>query len=341
MEQMRVQRFKNEDPSRWRRRLATIPMALLIPLLVLPAFPLLLPFACIADLAVKRWTVARALCFFSIYLLLQPVGLTGACAIWAERIVRRDQGTFIRRNNKLQKWWAGCIVGSLSSIFKLDMRVDGEVPDCRGKIILVRHASAADAPLPMLVLVIPQGLEARYVLKEELRWDPCLDIVGHRLPNAFVRRGAGQKEIQRIAALGQDLGEDSCVILYPEGTRFSQKKRDKRIRRLQEKGMAGLAWEAENLNHCMLPHTGGALELINEARAEDVVFMVHTGFENVSGMDDLFNGCLMEKEIGLRFWKAKTPAQGEEGDQWLFSQWKEMDRWLALQAGCSPCSSSG
>ena len=33
-------------------------------------------------------------------------------------------------------------------------------------------------------------IRLRYVLKHELRWDPCLDIVGWRLPNAFVRRGA-------------------------------------------------------------------------------------------------------------------------------------------------------
>ena len=33
-------------------------------------------------------------------------------------------------------------------------------------------------------------LRLRYVLKRELLWDPCLDIVGQRVPNIFVDRDA-------------------------------------------------------------------------------------------------------------------------------------------------------
>ena len=44
--------------------------------------------------------------------------------------------------------------------------------------------------LAAALLSRPHGVRLRYVLKRELLWDPCLDIVGHRLPNAFVRRGS-------------------------------------------------------------------------------------------------------------------------------------------------------
>jgi 1-acyl-sn-glycerol-3-phosphate acyltransferase len=85
-------------------------------------------------------------------------------------------------------------------------------------IVLMRHASLADSLLPA-VLLGTRGLRLRYVLKRELLWDPCLDVVGQRLPNAFIRRGSGESdaEIDAIRALGRDLGDDEGVLIYPEG----------------------------------------------------------------------------------------------------------------------------
>jgi hypothetical protein len=75
---------------------------------------------------------------------------------------------------------------------------------CEGKqdpypvIVFLRYASVADTLLPAVFLANPNGLKLRYVLKHELLLDPCLDIVGNRLPNSFVQRSAGDKYPLRL-----------------------------------------------------------------------------------------------------------------------------------------------
>ena len=77
-------------------------------------------------------------------------------------------------------------------IFGITIEVEGTDELRDGPIIVfLRHSSVADTLLPAVFIANPNGLKLRYVLKHELLWDPCLDIVGNRLPNSFVRRGSG------------------------------------------------------------------------------------------------------------------------------------------------------
>ena len=61
-------------------------------------------------------------------------------------------------------------------------------------LLLVRHTSLADTVLAATFLSHPNGIGLRYILKKELLWDPCLDIVGRRLPNHFVDRSGRNTE---------------------------------------------------------------------------------------------------------------------------------------------------
>ena len=53
----------------------------------------------------------------------------------------------------------------------------------------------------MVFYAIPHQVRLRYVLKRELLLDPCLDIVGNRLPNCFVARSGAdaQADIDKVA----------------------------------------------------------------------------------------------------------------------------------------------
>ena len=68
----------------------------------------------------------------------------------------------------------------------------------------------------MVFYAIPFGVRLRYVLKKELLFDPCLDIVGNRLPNYFVDRGGQDSERARrgVAELVRDLGPDEGALIY-------------------------------------------------------------------------------------------------------------------------------
>ena len=107
----------------------------------------------------------------------------------------------------------------------------------------------------------------RYVLKRELLWDPCLDIVGHRLPNCFIERGAkiSAPEIERIRGLAQDLGPTDGVLIYPEGTRFTPERREAVLARIEARGDTALLERARALQNVLPPRLGGSLALLEES----------------------------------------------------------------------------
>ena len=60
-------------------------------------------------------------------------------------------------------------------------------------LVFARHASLADVLLPAVLVADRERLRLRWVLKRELLVDPCLDVVGGRLPNVFVDRSCGRE----------------------------------------------------------------------------------------------------------------------------------------------------
>jgi 1-acyl-sn-glycerol-3-phosphate acyltransferase len=217
----------------------------------------------------------------------------------------------------VQRRWAAVLLGGIERIFALRIVVEGEVPS--GPIIaLVRHSSLAETPLPMMIF---PTMSPRYVLKRGLQWDPCLDLFGNRLPNAFVHRGGGAPQVARVEALGVGLTERDMVVIFPEGTRFSEEKRQRRI--------DGLAGEerarAQALRHTLLPRPGGTLALLGSGA--NVVVVGHTGFESARTAANLFDGSLVRREIRVRLWTVPA-ADVVPTEAWLYERWKELDDWL-------------
>ena len=113
--------------------------------------------------------------------------------------------------------------------------VDAFVPG--PAIVLSRHASYGDSLVSAWVLCCLCGLQPRYVLKRELLADPCLDIVGLRVPNHFIDREAvdGDAELDALSELSVDLGPSSVAVIFPEGTRASDAKRTRAIDKVAER----------------------------------------------------------------------------------------------------------
>ena len=88
----------------------------------------------------------------------------------------------------VQRWWADRLVGILHRTAGLTFEVDGLDILAPGPIVIcAQHASLADALIPVWLLG-QAGMRPRSVLKDDLQLDPCLDVVGNRLPNHFVDR---------------------------------------------------------------------------------------------------------------------------------------------------------
>src|SRR5690606_16463643 len=92
-------------------------------------------------------------------------------------------------------------------------------------LVFPRHVSPVDNLLPLVVVSRPFGIKLRWVINRWLQRDPCIDIVGHRLPNIFVstsRKSAG--EAMGVAELGRDLEPDEGVLIFPEGALYTPQR---------------------------------------------------------------------------------------------------------------------
>ncbi|MEZ4266477.1 MAG: 1-acyl-sn-glycerol-3-phosphate acyltransferase [Myxococcota bacterium] len=177
----------------------------------------------------------------------------------------------------------------------------------------------------------PNRLLLRYVLKRELLWDPCLDIVGRRLPNAFIDRQAARNrgEIDAISRLGRGLGPDSAALIYPEGTRFAPQKLARAKEKLSATPYAPLSRVASQYRNVLPPRLGGALALLDAAPDTDVLLLEHTGFEGAATLAGFLGGGLVGKTLHVRlrrFSMAEIPVARRA--DWLYERWAELDAWI-------------
>ena len=206
-------------------------------------------------------------------------------------------------------------------------------------LLFVRHSSTADTVLAATLVANPHRLLLKYVLKRELLWDPCLDIVGRRLPNAFIDRNAPKREgeLSAILELAKNLDEHLAVLIYPEGTRFSEAKQKRFVEALKEKGQDKLAAIAGGYRMVLPPRLAGPLGLIDAAPGVDLVLLEHSGFEGAATFRRFWNGALVGRTIRVRLRRIPAQSIPKEGrDQWLFERWAEMDQWIVKSMSENP-----
>ena len=161
--------------------------------------------------------------------------------------------------------------------------------------------------------------------------------MGHRLPNAFVRRGSGDSasEIQRVRALAEGLGERDGVVLFPEGTRFTQARRQQILARLEEKGDAHRLGAARELVCTLPPRLGGFQGLVETDPQADVVICAHTGTEKLTLLGDLISGAAQGALLKIACWRvpaAEIPREPDALMAWLDDEWRKVDRWVQAHA---------
>jgi len=320
-----------------RRRLVSIPVVVAASVAVWALLPLLLAASLLADLALRRRLIAtRLVAFLAVYLACETAGVAAAGLLWLRWRLQPgfDRERFVEAHWPLQAWWAGTLFGAARRIFSFRVSVTGVEQAGPGPVLVfMRHASIIDTLLPAHVIAGPARLRLRYVLKSELLWDPCLDVVGHRLPNCFVERSVPDSgpEIERVAALARGLGAGEGVLIYPEGTRFTPERRKRSLDRLATRS-PDLHARARALARVLPPKVGGASALLDAAPEADAVFVVHIGFEGLTRVVDLLDGSLVGRPIEVGVWRVKREAVPELPDKriaWLFDEWARMDAWIA------------
>ncbi len=330
--------------ERWRRRGLTFPAYGLLTLGVSSAFPALALVALVIDLACRnRFVFSRTLLFLTVYLWCETIGVIVGFLLWLLRATGIFSASqFIRASFLVQQKWAGALFGAGRLLFHLQVEIEGaeSIAAARQKgpvLVFLRHSSTADTVLPVALVSGPYDILLRYVMKRDLLWDPCLDLYGQRLPNAFVRRGSNDpaREIERVRELSQGLGTGDGILLYPEGTRFSEKTRERIREKLAAEGDPEKLQRATQFQSVLPPRVGGALASIGENPSATILFCAHTGFDGVRSFREFSNGMLLDKVVRAKFWSvpvADLPEKEEDRIEWLFNEWKKVDEFCTKNA---------
>lgn len=312
------------------RRLLTVTTLYLLLVLVTGLLPILLSLAALVDLI--RWLAGRKpamslrmLVFGWLYLLGE-----GWAIIVLAVLGLLPEGSSTRLTYKAQRAWLDWNFDALTLGFSLDFVQEGGEAIPPGPILLLsRHASMIDTMLPGRYVVRPHGIKLRYVLKKELLVDPALDIGGNRLPNCFIdRSGTTADELAALRHLAESLAPDEGVLIYPEGTRYTEKKRVEYSQRWRAAGVLGEI--ASGYRRVLPPRPAGTLALL-AATTADVVVLAHRGLEGFARMSDVWAGGLVGSEVELSFWRVPRsliPEDDEARAEWLFRLWAEVDSWV-------------
>jgi 1-acyl-sn-glycerol-3-phosphate acyltransferase len=305
-------------------------------LLLVATLPLVVIATALTDLLSGGRTAAlRASLFLAWYLTCEVAGVLASAFLWSfaqPALVGRDR--WLAAHYAVQLAWATALWRAAVLLFRLRVDVQGSEHNAPGPIVLlVRHVSVADTLIPSVFATGEAGVRLRYVLKRELLWAPSLDVVGNRLPNVFVERGSDDSAAQteKVRALSRGLNDDEGILIFPEGTRFTQRKRSRVLARMEERGEARSLARAKRLRHVLPPRRGGVMAALAGDERADVVLCAHTGFEHISTFRELFLGSLVGRRVFVRFWRvprSAVPAREEAIADWLDEQWGEVDEWI-------------
>jgi 1-acyl-sn-glycerol-3-phosphate acyltransferase len=319
-----------------RRRLVTVPRSVFLFIATTALLPLLIVGGGVVDAirwVVHRrpWMSLRLIAFGWVFLAAETWGLARFLGHWVLSGFGSRREWLIAKAWPVQTWWARTLLTSVRRLFRLTLRVEDAERARPGPIIaMFRHASIVDNLLPAVLLTHGQGLKLRWIIKRELLSVPALDVGGTRLPNYFVDRDSSdpRTEIRRIRALATDLAEDEGVLIYPEGTRFTEARRKRALAALEERDPELFA-RARALRHVLPPRIGGPLTLLDSGY--DVVMCAHEGLGGFAKIRDIWSGALVGRTINVKFWRfgaAEIPKTRKERIAWLFDQWARMDGWI-------------
>ena len=309
----------------WARRIVAIPGILLICAMAVVLLPVTLAAALVADaFRRKRMATTRMLLMSTFFLLVEAAGILMAGAAWVASGFGLARGPYAAWNDWLQIWWGNALHQAIVRLLDVQVQVGGASICSPGPIIVfIRHSSVADTVTPSALISRALGMRLRFVVKRELLWDPCMNLVGTRRPNCFVERGAGG-EAAWVARLADGLGERDGILIYPEGMVLTPAKARATA---AEPG----AKKDRGYKDVHAPRLGGPLALLERAKGVDVVFVGHVGYEVAPGVRQLLRGDLIGARVQMSFWRvpgSEVPETREGRARWLRERWHEMDDWV-------------
>ena len=101
---------------------------------------------------------------------------------------------------------------------------------------------------------------------------------------AVVREGSVISEaavIEEIRRLAAGLGPTGALVIFPEGGNFTPSRWRRGVRRLVDAHRYSEAARASRMRNLLPPRSGGAFAAIDAAPTADVIFVAHTGLDDL------------------------------------------------------------
>lgn len=319
--------------------LGLIPVALALLLLTL----VLAPLSLFAGRSGRAWQPQRLALYVLLYLVADLGGVLAAGAVRMRCMgVGRDrEERLVALNYQVLAQLLGFLVMCSGWIFSLRIEVDPPVPSStdrprEGIVVFARHAGPGDSILLVHGLLCRAGLRPQVVLKQFLRWDPCLDIVLSRLPHCFVPHRAEAETSTAIGLLAAALRPGEALVMFPEGGNFTERRRRRAIGWLNRTGQVRRAARARRQRHVLPPRMEGSLAALSGAgnAGAAVTFVAHTGLDRIDSPARLWQSIPLRTAVRATWWSVPhhaIPAGHQARESWLTDQWSRVDAWVAQE----------
>lgn len=340
-------------PPRWVRRLVLWPLPLVLVWVYLVSVPLLVVVATVMSHRFPgKLRLLRSVGLATVYAFVEVAVVVASFGLWlaAGLGTRLDEPRWQQRHHDLLRWALQVLVGAGRRLFVLDIEVEGVVrtpdgpvpasewegPRALPLVVMSRHAGPADSILLLHEVTTRFGRRPRIVLKAALQWDPAFDILLNRLPNGFVGgRGGHTSPVEAVRALAAGMDGRDAFVIFPEGGNVTEARRERSIRWLEEHGRTVEADRARAMTHVMPPRTGGALAAMDGSPDAALVFVAHTGLDEIEGLADLWRAIPDHKVLEMVFAAVPpdaVPADDADRVELLWHAWEGIDRWIGEQS---------
>ncbi|MCP3878814.1 MAG: hypothetical protein GY701_10550 [Sulfitobacter sp.] len=261
--------------------------------------------------------------------MLESIGVGISTGLWAF-----GRGQDAESHFALQRWWAAWLVDTLRRTVDLRFEVDDIEALSPGPIVMC-SPSMPDALIPTWLLGQVE-MRPRHVMKADLQLDPCLDIVGNRLPNHFVDRDPedSESELALLEQLAVGAGTDDACVIFPEGMIVTDAGRERAKSRIEARDPDRLAM-GRPLQMLGPVRPSGTAALLRGAPDADLVLITHVGLESMQRLANAPARIPFDNPVRIyvtRISRSDIP-DGEDFTPWLDARWDECDRRLISRAG--------
>jgi hypothetical protein len=97
------------------------------------------------------------------------------------------------------------------------------------------------------------------------------------------------------------------------------------------------------MRNVMPPRPGGTLAAIDAAPTADVIFVAHSGLEDLSSVADVWRHLPLRHVVHAHWWRLpaeEVPRERDAQIEWLYAQWERVDAWIGAQQVDHPASKS-